>query len=184
MNTKIQIFFPFVFRCWFDQNKSIKNTKLNLASLTFLDFEVMFIRLQNNTASKHLKTANVKIKRLMHQRLYSRCSAVVRWECFMKCSAVVLWEWTLLRDVSISYLVLSCNVHTRVSYLVILYTLTPGSVTLFMLTPGSVTFYVLTPGSVILFYLIHAHTGFSYLVHAHTRVSYLVHAHTRVTPCG
>ena len=31
-----------------------------------------------------------------------------------------------LRDVSISYLVLFCNVHTRVSYLVILYMLTPG----------------------------------------------------------
>ena len=48
--TKAQIIIyeksPVVFRCSFDQNNP-KIQLLNLASLTFLDSEVMFIRLQN-----------------------------------------------------------------------------------------------------------------------------------------
>ena len=35
-----------LFRCWFDQNNS-EIQLINLASLTFLDSEVMFVRLQN-----------------------------------------------------------------------------------------------------------------------------------------
>ena len=42
---KLEIF-SVVFHCWFDQNNS-KIQLINPGSLTFLDFEVMFIRLQN-----------------------------------------------------------------------------------------------------------------------------------------
>ena len=43
---KLNISFFVVFRCWLNQNNS-KIQRIILASLTFLDFEVIFMRLQN-----------------------------------------------------------------------------------------------------------------------------------------
>ena len=43
---KCNSYFFVVFRYWLNQNNS-KIQLINLASLTFLDFEVMFIRLKN-----------------------------------------------------------------------------------------------------------------------------------------